>query len=121
MIKNFLLVAFGAGLGGSMRYAISLLFKQHSFPFGTLVINIAGSFILGVLVALHLKNNNINEGYLLFAGTGICGGFTTFSAFSYENVSLLQSGKYDLAFCYILASVVAGITTAWLGFKLINP
>ena len=71
-------------------------------------------------MALSIKENNFSENYKLFFATGICGGFTTFSAFSYENINLLQAGKYNLAFMYILASVVAGIAAAWLGFKLIN-
>lgn len=120
MIKNVLLVAAGGGIGSALRYWIYLLFKTQSFPFATLLINIAGSFLIGIIMGLAIRENNVPADYKLFLATGICGGFTTFSAFSYENVSLLQAGKFNLAFIYILASVTAGIAATWLGFKLIN-
>ena len=121
MIKNLLLVAAGGSIGAVLRYWIYLALKPQPFPYATLMINITGSFLLGIIMALSIKETNIlRESYKLFLATGICGGFTTFSTFSYENIYLLQEGKYNLAFIYILASVVAGITAAWLGFKLIN-
>ncbi len=121
MMKNILLVAAGGGIGAALRYVIYLLLKPQLFPYATLTINIAGSFILGIIMAMSVReNNSLPENIKLFLATGICGGFTTFSTFSYENLYLLQSGKHNLAFIYILASVVAGISAAWLGFKLIN-
>jgi CrcB protein len=121
MVKNLLLVAAGGSIGAALRYWIYNLLKPQPFPYATLMINIAGSFVLGIIMALSLReNNNLPESFKLFLATGICGGFTTFSTFSYENIYLLQSGKHNLAFFYILASVVAGISAAWLGFKLIN-
>ena len=120
MIKNLLFVAAGGGIGAVLRYAMYLLVKPQSFPFTTLFINIAGSFLIGIILAYSLKENNFSENAKLFLATGICGGFTTFSAFSLENMQLLQAGKYNLAFIYIVASVVAGIVAAALGFKLIN-
>ncbi len=121
MIKNILLVAAGGGIGAALRYGFYLLLKPQAFPYATLIINIAGSFLLGIIMAISIKENNtLPENTRLFLATGICGGFTTFSTFSYENIYLLQAGKYNLAFIYIFASVVAGIAAAWLGFKLIN-
>lgn len=120
MIKNLLFVAAGGGIGAVLRYAMYLLVKPQSFPFTTLFINIAGSFLIGIILAYSLKENNFSENAKLFLATGICGGFTTFSAFSLENMQFLQAGKYNLAFIYIVASVVAGIVAAALGFKLIN-
>ncbi|RYY67888.1 MAG: CrcB family protein, partial [Chitinophagaceae bacterium] len=88
-------------------------------PLGTLLINIVGSFVLGMVMAFSLRT----EGYMsqelkIFLTTGICGGFTTFSAFSFENIQLFQSGKYNLALFYIIASVLFGILAAFLAFKL---
>lgn len=120
MIKNVLLVAAGGGLGSALRYWIYLLLKTQSFPYATLVINIAGSFLIGIIMALSIKLDHFPADYKLFLATGICGGFTTFSAFSYENVSMLEAGRSNAVFIYILASVTAGIAATWLGYKLIN-
>lgn len=121
MIRNFLLVAAGGGIGTMLRYAVYLLFRINNFPLATLLINIAGSFIIGLIMAFSLKStDSLPDASRLFLVTGLCGGFTTFSAFSYENLQLMQSGKYNLAFLYILLSVVFGLLAAWAGFKMIN-
>jgi len=120
MFKNFLLVGLGGALGTMLRYATYLLINSKNFPFATLAINIVGSFIIGLVLAFSLKDESFLNNWKLFLATGICGGFTTFSAFSAENVVLLQNEKFFLAFIYIAASIVAGIAAAWLGFKLIN-
>lgn len=120
MIKNLLYVALGGGIGAALRYVITIVAKPQTFPYTTLAINITGSFILGIIIASGIKHEWLNEQMKLFLATGICGGFTTFSSFSGENIILMQEGKYDLAFIYILASVVAGILAAWLGFKIIQ-
>ena len=110
----------GGGIGSMLRYVCWLLFSSKYFPYATLAVNIVGSFVIGIVIALSLKNQALTDNWKLFIATGICGGFTTFSAFAMENMQLLQNGKYTLAFTYILLSVVAGITAAWLGFKLIT-
>jgi len=120
MFKNFLLVGLGGALGSMLRYAAYLLITAKNFPFATLSINIVGSFIIGLVLAFSLKDETFLNNWKLFLATGICGGFTTFSAFSAENVVLLQSEKYLLALIYIIVSIVAGIAAAWLGFKLIT-
>jgi CrcB protein len=120
MLKNILLVAAGGGIGAVLRYGIYFFSKPQAFPYSTLLINIAGSFLLGMIMAMSLKSESMGEGTKLFLATGICGGFTTFSTFSFENITLLQQGRYNLAFIYILASMLAGIFAAWLGFKLFH-
>jgi fluoride exporter len=120
MFKNFLLVGLGGALGSMLRYAGYLLITNKSFPFATLSVNIIGSFVIGLVLALSLKDENFLNNWKLFLATGICGGFTTFSAFSAENVVLLQSEKYGLALTYIALSIVAGIGAAWLGFNLVT-
>jgi fluoride exporter len=120
MLKNFLLVGLGGALGSALRYAAYLLLPVKTFPWPTLVVNIIGSFVMGIVISLSIKNQDFLNNWKLFLATGICGGFTTFSAFSAENVALLQNGKYTIALTYILLSIVLGLTSAWLGFKLIS-
>lgn len=121
MIRNFILVAAGGGIGAMMRYATYLLLPAKNFPAATLLINIAGSLAIGIIMALSAKTfSTLNEATRLFLATGICGGFTTFSAFSYESLQLFQSGKYSLAFIYIIASLLLGFAAVFAGYKLFN-
>lgn len=113
-------MGLGGAAGSMLRYGMYLLFPVKDFPLATLIVNIIGSFIIGVVIALSIKDAAFLNNWKLFLATGICGGFTTFSAFSAENMSLLQNQKYLMAVAYITISMVAGIAAAWLGFKLIN-
>jgi CrcB protein len=119
MIKNFILVGLGGGIGSMLRYAMALMVNTKLFPYATLAVNIIGSFIIGVVFALSLKEVALSNNWKLFLATGICGGFTTFSAFSLENMGLLQSGKYGMAIIYIGLSVVMGIAATFFGYQLI--
>ena len=123
MLKNFLLVGLGGGIGSMLRYATSLLFTSRLFPYSTIVVNVCGSFIIGLVIGISLKSEYFLGNWKLFLATGICGGFTTFSSFSAENIELLQSGKTLSALLYIGTSVILGIAAAGLGYKLItlNP
>jgi len=118
-MKEFLIVGAGGAIGSMLRYAGNVLYNNRSFPVTTLLINIIGSFIIGLAIGYSLKNQS-SVNWKLFLATGICGGFTTFSAFSFENLVLLQNGKIFTCLLYILSSVVLGITAAWLGYKIIN-
>ena len=119
MFNQFLLVGLGGFIGSVLRYAVYLLFRTHSFPLGTFLVNIAGSFIIGLIIGLSLiKGNFMNEQWRLFLATGICGGFTTFSAFSMENIHLLVEGKIIACLMYICGSVLFGLAAAWFGYKL---
>ena len=120
MIKNLLLVGLGGSIGSMARYAASYLIKAKAFPYATLSVNIIGSFIIGLVFAMSIKQEGISDNWKLFLTTGICGGFTTFSAFSLENMGLLQSGKIGMAVSYICLSVVLGIVATFLGFRLVN-
>ncbi len=119
LFKNFLLVALGGAIGSVLRYSTSLLFTVKDFPVATLIVNIIGSFVIGIVIAFSIKDQQFLNNWKVFLATGICGGFTTFSAFSAENIMLLQNGKYNLALLYSIISVIAGIAAAWLGYKLI--
>ena len=119
MIKNFLFIGLGGSIGSMGRYWASLLLLNKSFPVATLLVNIVGSFIIGLVAAYTLKSEWFATNYKLFFATGICGGFTTFSAFSLENLQLLQQGKYLWSLLYITASIVLSLTATFLGYKLL--
>jgi fluoride exporter len=119
MIKNLLLVGLGGGIGSMLRYAVGLIISSKYFPYATLTINIIGSFIVGIIFAMSIKEEGWSNHWKLFLATGMCAGFTTFSAFSLENMLLLQNGKIGMAVSYIMLSVVLGIVVAFLGYQLI--
>jgi CrcB protein len=120
MIKNILLVGLGGFIGASSRYIIQQLIKVNQSFYTTLLINIIGSFFIGLIIAYSLKNNVFNNNWKLFLATGICGGFTTFSTFSLENYYLFLEGKYLTALTYIAISVIVGLIAVFLGIKLIS-
>ena len=118
MIRNFLLIGLGGALGSMLRYGTGILIGQRNFPVATLLINIIGSFIIGIVMAYSLRNEAFSANWKLFLATGICGGFTTFSAFTLENLQLLQNGKFGICGLYITCSLLFGIVAVWMGFKL---
>jgi fluoride exporter len=113
------LIGIGGSFGAAARYLLgNIIFskkKLSSFPLGTWLINITGSFLLGLLANLHLSND-ISDGVWFFVGVGFCGAYTTFSTFGYETITLLQSNKKFLACIYVTTSVILSITTAAIGF-----
>ncbi len=113
-----IVVFLGAGLGGVARYALGGWIQQAAgaaFPWGTLVINITGSLLLGFLVAL-LENIGTSAAWRLFLTIGFCGGYTTFSTFSYESMRLLQDGQWARASAYVAGSTAFSIAAAFAGF-----
>lgn len=118
MLKNLLLVGLGGGIGSILRYATSLVINSKHFPWATLAVNVIGSFIIGIVLAMSLRDENFSNNWKLFLATGICGGFTTFSAFSAENMGMLQNGKIAVAVLYITISVVLSIAAGFLGFGM---
>lgn len=94
MIRNFLIVALGGALGSTLRWACTLGVAHWQWRplIATLIVNIAGSFLIGVFYGASTKMRTN-----LFLSTGLCGGFTTFSTFSLQNVQLLQQGQYGMA------------------------
>ncbi len=123
MIRNIIYVAAGSAAGGVCRYLISRWINAllpAAIPWGTFSVNITGSFLVGVFYGLATKNETISHSMLLLLATGFCGGFTTFSAFTFENLQLIRSGASLMAFSYIAASVVAGLLAVFLGFQIIK-
>ena len=120
MLRNILFVGLGGAIGSMLRYGISLLMITKYFPYATLAVNIIGSFLIGLIFALSIKEESFFYNWRIFLATGICGGFTTFSAFSLENLGLLQNGKYGMALIYITISIIGGILATWMGYKLVG-
>ena len=101
----FLFVALGGALGAAGRYAISLIPVKMTFPILTLVTNILGAILIGFVVGVVNNREIVSSNAVLFWKTGVCGGFTTFSTFSLEALSLLEQKNYGLAALYIFLSV----------------
>jgi len=123
-VTTCMLLAAGGGAGTLARYYAGHAVRAFQtarwpgleFPLGTFLINVAGSMILGALAVLCLERK---QWYLLL-GTGFCGGFTTFSAFSLETYELLRDGKLGFALLYAAGSVVAGVFGVWCAMKLLG-
>ena len=117
-LKSVLIVFAGSGLGGAARYGIQTwIFKMYpfTFPLGTFVVNIIGCFLIGLFYAFSEKGSLITPDWRLALTTGLCGGFTTFSTFGYENMYLLKTGNYWYFSLYTIASVVLGIAAVFGG------
>lgn len=123
MIKSLLIAGFGSFIGGALRYGISALTKQHlgtGFPWATLSVNLLGCLVFGILFALFSKSDNTSGSWCLLLTTGLCGGFTTFSAFANEGFVMLQSGNWSGFLLYAATSVIAGISLVALGYWLVK-
>jgi CrcB protein len=122
-MKQILLVGLGGGFGAITRYKLGAWILHHSvdwrFPLGTFVVNLLGCLVAGVLAGLVERHNLFSPDTRLLLFTGVLGGFTTFSAFGVETVSLLRRGDVAVAFTYVFASVLFGLTLLWLGMMAI--
>lgn len=112
---NCLFVGIGGFIGSVCRYLIGLIpvETEHNFPVKTLVINVAGAFLIGVITALAAKNKSISPQLILMLKVGICGGFTTFSTFAYETADLMKVGNTALALVYVISSMVLGVVAVF--------
>jgi CrcB protein len=115
-----LLVALGGAIGSVARYKFSgfVLHQTASwkFPLGTFLINVLGCLVIGILAGLAVKEDFFSPETRVFLFTGICGGFTTFSAFGLETFYLLRRDELAIAGCYVLLSVACGLLALWAGF-----
>lgn len=119
MIKNLLLVFIGGGIGSSFRFIISKYLNASSLiPYGTFLVNIIGSLLLGIILGWAIKSNTLNSPINLLLGIGFCGGFTTFSTFSFENYSFLKSGDYLSFSIYFFGSMILGILAVLAGILI---
>lgn len=121
MMKNILLVGLGGGIGSIARYLFQrwmYALYPHHFPWGTFGVNIIGCFVIGLFWGLSFKSFDDNESWKLFLMAGLCGGFTTFSAFTLEGVGLMKEQRMALFLVYVAASVILGLLATWLGMLI---
>ena len=119
MLKNILLIGLGGFIGSIARYLVSRL-NNHiewlSIPVGTLAVNIIGSFLIGFLIGISEKSPILTVELRMFLMVGLCGGFTTFSSLSGENLMLMRNGQFLPIFLYTGLSILLGFTAVYLGY-----
>ena len=118
MIKVLLLVGSGGFIGSIARYLVQQLMHEKfdtGFPIGTLTVNIIGSFIIGVIYAVSEKTGVLSSELRLFLAVGLCGGFTTFSSFSYESFKMISLEQFFFVALYMGLSLFLGLLATFLG------
>jgi CrcB protein len=123
MIRNLLIIGSGSFTGGVLRYLTQQFVQQRypsSIPFGTFTVNILGCFLIGLIYALAERGNLLSPELRLLLATGFCGGYTTFSSFAFENISLLRGGEFFYMGLYLLMSIIIGFSAVYLGIFLVK-
>jgi CrcB protein len=118
MITRLLLVTAGGGLGSLVRYLVGSALSQRfggRFPLGTFVINISGSFLIGLVMTILTERFAPSPHWRLLLVVGFLGGYTTFSSFEFETFQSIRGGDTRVALLYVLASVILGYLGVWLG------
>ena len=120
LMRQFLLVFVGGGLGSVFRFFLSQIsfFNFSKFPISTLISNIIGCFILGLILGYAIKNEQLNSPQTLLLATGFSGGLTTFSTFAFENISMIKSGDINQVFFYTFLSLLLGFIAIFIGLQL---
>ncbi|PHR71642.1 MAG: fluoride efflux transporter CrcB [Lutibacter sp.] len=121
-MKQALLVFIGGGFGSVARYLIGKYLNnaENGIPYGTFLVNILGSLLIGIILGLAIKNDTLSSNQTLLLATGFCGGFTTFSTFAYENHVLLKSGDFMNFAIYTIASFAVGFLAVFFGMYLVK-
>lgn len=123
IMMEVLLVAVGGAIGSVLRYYVgvwSVRLAGAGFPWGTLTVNLVGSFLIGIVVELIVRKFDGSPALRLFLMTGIIGGFTTFSTFALDTVVLMEKGQLGTAIVYVLVSVVVSLCAVFAGLSLIR-
>ncbi len=118
MIKTIIYIAIGGAIGSVLRYLMYIFVNKYwsnNFPLATFLTNVLGCFIIGFILGILEKNNLTDSNLKWFLVTGLCGGFTTFSTFGFENLNLFQNQNSLIALLYIGSSIFLGIISVWLG------
>ncbi len=121
-MSDCIFVGIGGFIGSVCRYLLGLLPipVENNFPIKTLLINVTGAFVLGLITAISVKNKVFHPQIVLMLRVGICGGFTTFSTFAYESADLIKNGNMIIAFSYICASIILSVAAVFLSQILIK-
>jgi CrcB protein len=115
---NTLVVFLGGGIGALLRYWLSGAVYRYTgsgFPFGTMAVNILGSFAIGLILMLTAERFAVSPTMRVFLSIGVLGGFTTFSTFSYEAIALFNEGSFGWMGLYVLVTMIGCLAAAWLG------
>jgi fluoride exporter len=123
MVRSLILIGIGSCIGGIFRYLTQQYVQKYypsSIPLGTLSVNVIGCFLIGIIYALADRGNILSPAMRLFLATGLCGGYTTFSSFAYENISLMREGDFFYTGLYIMLSMVIGFAAVYLGILFIK-
>jgi len=123
MLRTIFIVGTGGFIGSVLRYLVQVFVEKglmSTFPWGTFVANVAGSFIIGVVYALAEKGNLMSAEWRMFLAVGICGGFTTFSSFAYNNMVMLKEGVYGQFFLNVGGSLFFGLLAVYLGMMIVR-
>ena len=121
LLAMLIYVAVGSAIGGVARYLLGGVVQRildTAFPAGTLLVNVTGSFLLGAIIRYAFDTHSLSPEIRAFLTIGFCGGYTTFSTFSYEAMALLEDGEWARAGAYITASVILSLAGTFLGFAL---
>ena len=123
-MAKIVLVLVGGAFGTGLRYFLSIFIyskvKEPTFPYANLVINVSGSFVIGVLAELFEARVLVSPLTRVALFTGVLGGYTTFSSFAFETVSLLRDGELWLATLNVSLSILLGLVAVWLGIRLVQ-
>jgi len=118
-LREFLLVGLGGAIGSMLRYGVGLLIKSFLIvPAGTFMVNMIGSFLIGLISGMAANDPKFQQNWYIFLATGLCGGFTTFSALSWEGLQLLQQQRIPLYLFYVMSSILGGLLFVGLGMKM---
>lgn len=123
MDRSVLFIGLGGFLGSVSRYWVQQYVLRHapgSFPLGTFLVNISGCLLIGLLMGLFERYTAVPLNWRLFLTTGFCGGFTTFSTFAYESITLARSSELLLLACYAAGSLLLGMLAAFAGVWLVR-
>ncbi len=123
MLKTILIVGLGSFIGGSSRYIVNIYAQKYfltSFPAGTLIVNIVGCLLIGIFWGLSEKGDILLPEWRMFLTTGFCGGFTTFSSFSYESMALLRDREFFFFNMNVFLSLIIGFAATYIGFIAIR-
>ena len=116
MVQQLIWVAVGGALGSAARFSVGQWIPSRTYPWATLSVNVLGSLLIGFLMSYYGSKWSINPTGKLFFVTGFCGGFTTFSALTMENLDLIQQGRYSAAITYMILSLLFGLIAVALGW-----